>query len=107
MVFLVFSSQELIWQTFFEHIFPRSADPSRQARFIAFKTTSSELFPLPVSRRGSCVTLKQIGQAIAIAPQSIDDVGVQAIDFFNIAKFLRAPDDHFSRLEPTAIEQEK
>jgi len=36
----------------------------------------------------SFIPAKEIAQSIPVAPQSPDDVRVQAIDFFHIVKFL-------------------
>ncbi len=36
----------------------------------------------------SFTTVQEIAQSIPVAPQSLDDVSVQAIDFFDIVKFL-------------------
>jgi hypothetical protein len=46
-----------------------------------------------------------MAQAITVAPQPLDNVMVEAIDFFHIAKFSWTTDDNVSRLEPTVIEQ--
>lgn len=48
---------------------------------------------------------QHMAQAIPIAPQPLDNVMVEAIDFLHIAKFFWTTEDNFSRFETTAIEQ--
>src|SRR5260221_915 len=51
------------------------------------------------------IIIKDMTQSIPVAPQSLNDVMVQAIDVFHIVKFFWATQDNFSRFETTVIEQ--
>jgi len=53
----------------------------------------------------SFITTKYLTQSISIPSQPLDDVMVQTVDFFDIAKFLCATHDNLSRLETTKIEE--
>jgi hypothetical protein len=46
------------------------------------------VWPCDLDLRYSCLKTKQQAETVAVAPQSLDDVLVQAIDFLHVVKFL-------------------